>query len=119
MRLTAPSTLASLAGALALSLLLGGCGSDKTASVKQFPTYDMTASASLAASDGLGAQLYATDADSTTRMAVFQVAEEAFALADAHEKNGTYDQWYASFIRPGDTQHDGTAIAGVEVPASE
>lgn len=118
MRKTHLTKLASLTCALVAYAMLNGCGSEKTAGLS-YGTYDMTASASLAASDGLGAQLYATEADHTTRMAVFQVADEAFALAEAHEQAGTYDQWYASFIRPGETQPDGTAVAGVEVPDSE
>jgi len=111
--LTRPAAIAALALTAAL---LTGCGSNQTADHLKYTQYDMTATASLAAGDALGAQLYASDADSTVRMAIFRTAEDAFAIAEAHEKAGTYDQWYASFIRPGEQREDGTAIAGVDVP---
>jgi hypothetical protein len=110
--LTRTAALAALALAV---MLQTGCGSNHVADHLKYTQYDMTASASLGASDALGAQLYATDADSTVRMAIFRTAEDAFAIAEAHEKAGTYDQWYASFIRPGDERHDGTAVASVPV----
>jgi hypothetical protein len=97
--------------------LAAGCGSTQSTADSQTPSLDAyVADGSLGAGDALGAQVFATDADATVRMAILRDAERAFAIAEAQEANGTYDAWYASFERP---SADGTAIAAAEEDASE
>lgn len=65
---------------------------------------------SLAAGDALGVALFEPAADNSSRLAFFRNVDRAVAIAEAHEANGTYDNWYAS-VTGGDTD---TAIAGNE-----
>ena len=110
-----------LASGFALALVAGaGCESDQsTASVtpneRPGPRYDMVADASLGAGDGLGGQLFSEREDQPS-VAVFRVAENAIAVAEAKAADGTYDQWYAHFIRPGESD---TAIAEADEPSEQ
>jgi len=92
---------------------LNGCGqTNTTAKGVQFDQGQMLADAGLGAGDSLGSQVFYETAGTQTTVAMFHEAEAAFAVAEAQEANGTYDEWYASFDRP--TADDGTAVAGAD-----
>lgn len=114
---------------LTASLSLGvaaltGCGKTSSTASIDLQGNSFLVDGSLGAGDSLGGQVFA-EQSGTTSVALLRQAEDAFALADAQEAAGTYDQWYASFDRP---NSDGTAVAsapkaatpeavvGVEVP---
>lgn len=89
-----------LTATLALSALTGCGESQKTTSIDvQAQQFAMAPnSGSLGAGDSLGAQVFSTS-DDTVRMAVIRQTESAVAVAEAKAKDGTYEQWYASFDR--------------------
>jgi hypothetical protein len=112
--------LTLMAAVASLALLTVGCGSQqRSADASAAMPVEAYAGMSLAAGDGLGTQVFADDGAGATRFAMLRQVDDAIALAEAKEAAGEYDAWYASFIRPGEEGHDGTAIAGVEVPADE
>ena len=100
------------AAAAGLILALTGCGSQQAEARRTAIYANAVADGSLGAGDNLGRALFTTEGQ--TRMAMFRTAESAFAIAEAKEADGTYDEWYASFIRPGEQRPDGTAVASAE-----
>jgi len=107
-----------LFAAAASGLLLASVGCSNHAEARrQAIDTNAVADASLGAGDGLGRALF-TEAGQT-RMAMFRTAESAFEVAEAKEAQGTYDEWYASFIKPGDAGYE-SALAeakGLQDPA--
>jgi hypothetical protein len=97
--------IVTLAGGL---LFAGGCGSNSYSTTE----FDMTSNPTLACSDGIGAQLFAPAEAGVATAAIFREAEVAVAIAEAHEADGTYDAWYASF----DRNVDETGSTVVDVP---
>jgi len=101
--------------ALAVGLLVaGGCNSRQGLADNAF---DMTASTTLASSDGIGNQLFAPRSAGIETAAIFREAESAIAIAEAHEADGTYDAWYASFDR--DFDEAGSTYVDVPVPLDD
>jgi hypothetical protein len=99
------------AAAAGLMLTAVGC-SDQSEARREAMYINSYADASLGAGDGLGRALFTTEGQ--TRMAMFRTAESAFTIAEAKEAEGTYDEWYASFIRPGEPGYDGTTVADAD-----
>lgn len=91
------------------TVLVAGCGSHEYADGE----FDMTGNPTLACSDGLGAQLFAPADGGIATASVFRTAESAIAIAEAHEADGTYDAWYASFDRT--IGPDNTTVVDVPV----
>jgi len=110
------SRIAIAATIFAAAGLAVGCSADHRASEYGAMPVEAYAGTSLGAGDALGMQVFANDGEGATRFAILRKVDDAIALAEAKEAAGEYDEWYASFIRPGDEREDGTAIAGVEVP---
>jgi len=102
--MTTRSTKILLAAA-ASGLLLTAVGCSNTAEARRQAVYmNAIADGSLGAGDSLGRSLFTETGQ--TRMAMFRTAEAAFEVAEAKEAEGTYDQWYASFIKPGDDGYE-------------
>ena len=95
----------TLAGGL---LFAGGCSNSYSTA-----EFDMTANPTLACSDGIGAQLFAPAEAGSATAAIFREAEVAVAIAEAHEADGTYDAWYASFDR--NVDEAGSTVVDVPV----
>ena len=119
----------ALTAALALTVAsLTGCGKSSSTASLDLQSNTIFADSSLGAGDSLGGQVFSQHSG-TTSVAVLHTAEDAFALAEAQEANGTYDAWYASFDRPtddigtavasGNEQSTPDAVAGVEVPGNQ
>jgi hypothetical protein len=99
---------------------LNGCGqTNTTAQGVQFDGAQLFADSGLGAGDSLGSQVFYETSGSPTTVAMFHQAEDAFAVAEAQEAAGTYDEWYASFDRPGVDDGTGTAVAGADSKDSE
>lgn len=89
----------TLAATFAIATLTGCNEQAKTASIDTAAQqYAMAANGTLGAGDSLGSQVFSTS-DDTVRMAVLRQSESAIAVAEAKVKDGTYEQWYASFDR--------------------
>ena len=90
----------TLSATFAIATLTGCNEQNKTASIDTAAQqYAMAAgSNTLGAGDSLGSQVFSTS-DDTVRMAVLRQSESAIAVAEAKVKDGTYEQWYASFDR--------------------
>lgn len=73
----------------------------------------LAANPGLSAGDSLGLALFDASQDDSTGLAMFRQADAAFAVAEAKEQEGTYDNWYASFERV----DDNTAIAAKQPTA--
>lgn len=100
--------------------LMVGCSHRQADDLSAAAPVEAYAGMSLAAGDALGMQVFANDGEGATRFAVLRQVDQAIALAEAKEAAGEYDEWYASFIRPGDHErHDGSAIAGVDPGEAE
>jgi len=102
--------LSTLAAGL---LFVGGCGGHNYSAAE----FDMTGNPTLACSDGIGAQLFAPREAGVATAAIFREAESAMAIAEAHEADGTYDEWFASFDR--DIDEAGSTYVDVPVPLDD
>jgi len=101
------------AAAVATVLIAAGCGNHRYSDAE----FDMTANPTLASSDGIGTQLFAPREAGIATAAIFREAETAIAIAEAHEAEGTYEAWYASFDR--DFDETGSTFVDVPVPLDD